>query len=66
MAKSLKQQTHKVTKMEFKKEDVKIVNEKEGSLFSNTEFKIEYPCDKKDSPKELCNKRWIDSLSDCA
>jgi hypothetical protein len=52
--------------MEFKKEDVKILDEKEGSVILNTEFKVEYPCDKKDSTQESCNKRWIESLSDCA
>jgi hypothetical protein len=28
-------------------------------------YKITYPCDDKKT-QELCNRRWIDSLSDCA
>jgi hypothetical protein len=51
--------------MEFKKEDIKVINEKEADMYSK-DFKITYPCDNNQSKEsELCNKRWMESLSDC-
>ena len=49
--------------MEFKKEDVLIVDENKEKLIN-----VIYPCLKKDNEQGTseCNKRWIESLSDCA
>ena len=51
--------------MEFKKEDIKVINEKEAGMYSK-DVKITYPCDNKNSKEAaLCNQRWMESLSDC-
>lgn len=48
--------------MEFKKDDVLIVDEKKENLFN-----VIYPCQKKDDKQDTeCTQRWIQSLSDCA
>lgn len=48
--------------MEFKKEDVVIVDEKKDNLYN-----VIYPCLRKDDKQDTdCNRRWIESLSDCA
>lgn len=49
--------------MEFKTEDVLIVDEKKDNLFN-----LIYPCQKTDEKQGTseCNKRWIESISDCA
>ena len=60
--------------MEFKvKDDIVVVDETKTSIFENKQvttsttdsitIELSSPCDYKDN---LCNKRWIDSLSDCA
>ena len=51
--------------MEFnQKEEVVIVDEKKTSVFEAKQVKVEeYPCKEAD---KLCNKRWLESLSDCA
>lgn len=48
--------------MEFKKEDVVIVDEKKDNLIN-----VIYPCPPKNDKQDTeCNRRWIESLSDCA
>lgn len=48
--------------MEFKQEDVKIVDEKKENLFG-----APFPCNLKDDKQNKeCARRWIESLSDCA
>jgi hypothetical protein len=67
--------------MDFNKKDSTVIDENTDNFFvkkSATElaheaavaaldpnFKITYPCDEK-TDTQLCNRRWIDSLSDCA
>ena len=65
MAKSLCNNSHKEKKMEFKhKEEIVIVDEKKTSVFEAKQVKAEeYPCKEAD---KLCNKRWLETLSDCA
>jgi|LakMenEpi03Aug12_release.lakeMendotaPanAssembly.Ray.scaffolds.fasta_scaffold1083006_2 hypothetical protein len=51
--------------MEFKQEDIKVIDEKQTTMYSK-DFKITYPCDNKESKETaLCNQRWIQSFSDC-
>ena len=54
--------------MEFKKDvEVVIVDETKTTVFEAKQVKSDNPCDPgivKDS--KLCNKRWMESLSDCA
>ena len=50
--------------MEFKKEDIVIVDEKKTSVFEAEQVKAaDYPCKQDD---KQCSKRWLESLSDCA
>lgn len=51
--------------MEFKKEDIKVIDETETAMYSK-DVKAAYPCDNKQSKDAaLCNQRWMESLSDC-
>ena len=67
--------------MEFNKKTTTVIDENNDNFFvkkTATElaheaavaaldpnYKITYPCEEKTDIK-LCNRRWIDSLSDCA
>lgn len=51
--------------MEFKnKDEIIIIDEKKNTMFEAKKVKSsEYPCDDND---QICSKRWLESLSDCA
>jgi hypothetical protein len=60
--------SHKDKEMEFKKNDeVVVVDETKTTVFEAKQLDPVTPCDPtivKDV--KLCNKRWMESLSDCA
>ena len=66
MAKSLNNKSQKESIMEFKKEDIVIVDEKKTNIFEKKEPEVAYPCDNDGVVKRECSKRWMESLSDCA
>jgi hypothetical protein len=60
--------SHKDKEMEFKKNDeVVVVDETKTTVFEAKQVKITYPCEAKTAQESYdCNKRWLESLSDCA
>ena len=63
MAKSLQNNSHKESKMEFKqKEELVIVDEKQTTVFEAKQVKPDAP--KQPEPPKKNN--WIDAYSDCA
>jgi hypothetical protein len=65
MTKSQNNNSHKDKEMEFKKDvEVVIVDETKTTVFEAKQVKPAIISDPKE-PK-LCNKRWMESLSDCA
>ena len=64
MAKSqIKTKSQKENKMEFKKDEIVIIDEKKNKMFEAKEVDPAYPCVEKDTK---CSKRWLESLGDCA
>lgn len=68
MTKSQLNNSHKDKEMEFKQTDeIVIVNEKETTVFQAKQIKTSYPCEAKTAQESHdCNKRWMETLSDCA
>lgn len=63
MAKSLRNNSHKESKMEFKhKEEIVIVDEKQTTVFEAKQVKPDTP-KQPEQPKKI---NWIEAYSDCA
>lgn len=68
MTKSQHNNSHKDKDMEFPKTDeILVVDETKEAIFGPKPSKITYPCEAKTAEQVYdCNKRWLESLSDCA
>lgn len=58
----------KAKPMEFKtKDEVVVVDETKTTVFEAKQYKFVYPCDSEEAKNTPnCNKRWMESLGDCA